>query len=177
MRTDIVDNVNDVESRPTGNTEQAAIRRLRKDRPDLLERVITRPWRRSTRRGSRTSSSTASRKAENTGSQGSGSPGFRGSVDPSRCNPVGAQKRKPVSASKERPVKTTVSLDVDLHSRLSAMASRRRTSISALAESFIREGLRGFVVIDRSESSDRGKGNDRPSPGLGISSDADDEAA
>lgn len=39
MRTDIVDNVNDVESRPTGNTEQAAIRRLRKDRPDLLERV------------------------------------------------------------------------------------------------------------------------------------------
>ena len=74
---------------------------------------------------------------------------------------MAAVKRKPVSASKERPVKTTLSLDVDLHSRLCAMASRRRTSISALAESFIREGLRGFVVIDRSESSDRVKVLDR----------------
>lgn len=36
----IVDNVHDSE-RPAGNTRQAALRRLRKDRPDLLERVVT----------------------------------------------------------------------------------------------------------------------------------------
>jgi hypothetical protein len=38
-KTDIVDNINEVDSRPTGTSEQAAIRRLRKDRPDLLEKV------------------------------------------------------------------------------------------------------------------------------------------
>ena len=89
---------------------------------------------------------------------------------------MAGQKRKPVSASKEKPVKTTLSLDVDLHSRLAAMASRRRMGMSALAEQFIRAGLRGFVVIDRSESSDRVKADDRQGPALGISSD-DEEAA
>lgn len=34
-----VDNVNGLEPRPDGNSEQAAIRRLRKDRPDLLDEV------------------------------------------------------------------------------------------------------------------------------------------
>ena len=34
-----VDNVNEAE-RPTGNSRDAALRRLRKDRPDLLERVL-----------------------------------------------------------------------------------------------------------------------------------------
>ena len=34
QRTDLVDNVNEVE-RPTGNSEAATVRRLRKDRPDL----------------------------------------------------------------------------------------------------------------------------------------------
>lgn len=90
---------------------------------------------------------------------------------------MAASKRKPVSASKERPFKTTVSLDVDLHSRLSAMASRRRTSMSALAESFIREGLRGFIVIDRSESSDRGKIVDRRAEGPDVNLEGEDEAA
>jgi hypothetical protein len=89
---------------------------------------------------------------------------------------MAAQKRKPVSASKERPVKTTLSLDVDLHSRLAAMASRRRMGMSALAEQFIRAGLRGFVVIDRSESSDRVEKSDRPSPGLAVT-ESDEEAA
>lgn len=41
-RTDLVDNVNDVEERPTGNTREAALRRLRKDRPDLHAQVIER---------------------------------------------------------------------------------------------------------------------------------------
>jgi hypothetical protein len=90
---------------------------------------------------------------------------------------MAAAKRKPGSASKERPVKTTLSLDVDLHSRLCAMASRRRVGISALAESFIREGLRGFVVIDRSESSDRVKAMDRQAPEGEVSESGGEEAA
>jgi hypothetical protein len=39
QRTDLVDNVNEVE-RPTGNSESAALRRLRKDRPDLHAQVL-----------------------------------------------------------------------------------------------------------------------------------------
>lgn len=39
-RTDLVNNVNKVAGRPQGNTRAAGIRRLRKDRPDLHERVI-----------------------------------------------------------------------------------------------------------------------------------------
>jgi hypothetical protein len=35
-----VDNINSLDSRPTGTSEQAAIRWLRKDRPDLLEKVV-----------------------------------------------------------------------------------------------------------------------------------------
>lgn len=38
-RTDLVDNVNKVE-RPTGNSQSYAFRKLRKDRPDLLEQVL-----------------------------------------------------------------------------------------------------------------------------------------
>lgn len=41
-RTDLVDNVNDVDgtARPAGNRQDAALRRLRKDRPDLHDRVL-----------------------------------------------------------------------------------------------------------------------------------------
>jgi hypothetical protein len=89
---------------------------------------------------------------------------------------VSIQKRKQAAVSNDRPVKTTISLDVELHSRLCAKASRRRMGVSALAVEFIREGLRGFVVIDRSESADRAKPTDRRVEGLGVTSD-DEEAA
>ena len=39
-RTDIYNNVQEVSSAPVGNSAQAAIRRLRKDRPDLHARVL-----------------------------------------------------------------------------------------------------------------------------------------
>jgi hypothetical protein len=41
-RVDLVDNVNEVTTtiRPDGNAKDAALRRLRKDRPDLHEHVI-----------------------------------------------------------------------------------------------------------------------------------------
>lgn len=85
-------------------------------------------------------------------------------------------KRSKAAASNDRPVKTTLTLDVELHSRLCAKAARRRMGVSALAVEFIRTGLKGFVVIDRSESSDRVEKSDRQGPALGISSD-DEEAA
>ena len=85
-------------------------------------------------------------------------------------------KRKPVSASKERPVKTTISLDLDLYSRLCAKAAKRRTGISALAVEFIREGLRGVVVFDKSESSDRVEKSDRRTGGLGVIPDEEEAA-
>jgi hypothetical protein len=90
---------------------------------------------------------------------------------------VGVQKRKPVAASREKPVKTTLSLDVDLHARLCAKAAKRRMGVSALVVEFIRAGLRGFVVIDRGESSDPGDNEDRTSRRVVISPDAGDEAA
>jgi hypothetical protein len=44
QRTDLVDNdqtnINEVESRPTGTSTAAALRRLRKDRPDIHARVL-----------------------------------------------------------------------------------------------------------------------------------------
>lgn len=39
-RQNTVDNVNEVVQRPTGNSESAALRRLRKDRPDLHAQVL-----------------------------------------------------------------------------------------------------------------------------------------
>jgi hypothetical protein len=40
MRTDLVDNVNEVRSRPDGNSRQRAIRTLREKRPDLHALVV-----------------------------------------------------------------------------------------------------------------------------------------
>ncbi len=74
---------------------------------------------------------------------------------------MAAPKRKPVSASKERPVKTTISLDLDLYSRLCAKAAMRRTGISDVAVEFIREGLRGAVVFDKNESASSVETTDR----------------
>ena len=39
-RTDLFDNIQEVEPAPTGTSAQSALRRLRKERPDLLERVV-----------------------------------------------------------------------------------------------------------------------------------------
>jgi hypothetical protein len=73
-------------------------------------------------------------------------------------------------------MKTTISLDLDLYSRLCAKAAKRRTGISALAVEFIREGLRGVVVFDKSESSGRVDTAHRPDQGLGISPDEEEAA-
>ena len=65
------------------------------------------------------------------------------------------KRRKLVTTQDDRPVKTSVPLDVDTHSRLAAMASRRRMPASALAAEFIKAGVRSIIVIDRAKSAGR----------------------
>lgn len=86
------------------------------------------------------------------------------------------QKRKGADASQGRTVKTTVSLDVGTLAKLAALAALRGSSQSALAAAFIKEGLRGVVAFEKSESSDRVEKSDRPSPGLTVT-ESDEEAA
>jgi hypothetical protein len=40
QRNDLVDNINDVATSPDGTSREAALRKLRKDRPDLHTRVL-----------------------------------------------------------------------------------------------------------------------------------------
>ncbi len=89
---------------------------------------------------------------------------------------MGNQRRKSVVVSSERPIKTTISLDVELYSRLCALAARRRKGMSALATEFIRAGLRGVVVIDRTSESGAVKIADRQTEGLGVISTEDNAA-
>jgi predicted DNA-binding ribbon-helix-helix protein len=63
--------------------------------------------------------------------------------------------RKAASAATHRTVKTSVTLDVNLHSRISALASLRGTTIGALMAEAAEEAVRGIVVIDRRRSADQ----------------------
>ncbi len=60
-----------------------------------------------------------------------------------------SRRRKTATAPDGRPVKTSVPLDVGTHARLCALAALRGMSNGALAAEFIRDGLKGIVVIDR----------------------------
>jgi hypothetical protein len=115
----------------------------------------------------------------NTERRGRAVPAFRGSIDPVEGYSMAAGKRKAPTTSKSDLIKTTLSLDVELYTRLCAKAAKRRMGISALAVEFIRAGLRGLVVIDRVESSDAVEKSDRRTEGLSISSESshDQDAA
>lgn len=73
-----------------------------------------------------------------------------------------ARRRKPASKPASKPVKTTLSMDVDTHSRLCAMASKRRLGISELAMEFVRIGLRGVSVSIASVDPGRGRAGGIP---------------
>lgn len=79
-------------------------------------------------------------------------------------------KQKTVATQEAKPVKTTLTLDVELHSRLCFKAAKMRMGVSALAVEFIREGLRGVVAFDRGDSSGPVKVDDRPALASGTSS-------
>jgi hypothetical protein len=74
-------------------------------------------------------------------------------------------------------VKTSVPLDVGTHAKLCAAAALRGVDRSALAAEFVREGLRGVMVIDKKKSADHPDESDRRNDGGGSSLDAGDEAA
>ena len=63
-----------------------------------------------------------------------------------------SKRRKAVPTAKQRTVKATITLDVATHAKLSAASAMRGVSRSALAASFISDGLRGVVVFDRNAS-------------------------
>jgi hypothetical protein len=70
-----------------------------------------------------------------------------------------------------------VVLDAETHTRLAAAAALRGCDRSTLAAQYIRAGVSRVVVFDKSISDGSGDDEDRPKQGLGIISDADDEAA
>jgi len=75
------------------------------------------------------------------------------------------------------PLKTSVPLDVGTHTKLCAAAALRGVTRSTLAAKFIKDGLRGVVVVDKKRSADPPDESDRRTEGDGSSLDGGDEAA
>ena len=64
------------------------------------------------------------------------------------------KRRKAAPASSSRTVKTSLTLDVDLHSRLSLAAALAGMSNTAYVADVLREALKGLIVIDKRSSRD-----------------------
>lgn len=64
------------------------------------------------------------------------------------------KRRKAAPTSASRTVKTSLTLDVDLHSRLSLAASLAGMSNTAYVTGVLREALKGLIVIDKRNSRD-----------------------
>ena len=87
------------------------------------------------------------------------------------------RRRKPAVPPSSRSVKASILVGVELHARWAAAAALRGMDRSAFAVEAIAEACRGVIVVDRTKSSGRVKGEDRQGPGGVISPDADEEAA
>jgi hypothetical protein len=74
-------------------------------------------------------------------------------------------------------VKTSVPLDVETHAKLCGLAALRGVDRSALAAEFVKNGLKGVLLIDKRGGSDHVDSSDRRVEGLQISPDVDGEAA
>jgi hypothetical protein len=74
-------------------------------------------------------------------------------------------------------VKTSVPLDVETHAKLCGLAALRSVDRAAMAAEFIRNGLKGVLLIDKRGGSDHVDGSDRREGRSELSSDAEDEAA
>jgi hypothetical protein len=87
------------------------------------------------------------------------------------------RKRKSAVQPSGKTVKASILVGVELHARWSAAASLQGMDRSAFAVEAIESACKGVcVVIDRRKPADRAKGEDRPSHGLGISSDEEEAA-
>ena len=87
------------------------------------------------------------------------------------------RRRKPAVPPSGKSVKASILVDVELHARWAAAAALRGMDRSAFAVEALKEACKGIIVVDRRRTADRARADDRPSMALGISPDADDEAA
>lgn len=62
------------------------------------------------------------------------------------------KRRKAAPTSASRNVKTSLTLDVDLHSRLSLAASLAGVSNNAFIADVLKDALKGLIVIDKRSS-------------------------
>lgn len=86
------------------------------------------------------------------------------------------RKRKAAAPLVERTVKTSIVIGAELHTKLAAAAAMRGVPANAIVVEALTDALGGIVVFDRRKGVDRGKVDDRPSPGLAVS-ESEDEAA
>lgn len=63
------------------------------------------------------------------------------------------RRRKAAEPPKSKSVKTSLTLDMGLHSRLSAAASMAGMSNNAFVVEVLAEALKGLVIIDRRRNS------------------------
>jgi hypothetical protein len=84
------------------------------------------------------------------------------------------RRRTSASAAPLPSVKTSVPLDVETHAKLCGLAALKGVDRSALAARFIKDGLRGVILIDKRKGSDHTDTSDRQI--LGLSADIDDES-
>jgi hypothetical protein len=89
------------------------------------------------------------------------------------CSPVLTQRGELVAKQERRTVKATFVLDVELVTRINAVASLRGQSRDALATAAFEEAVKGLVMFDRGRKSHRSVGSDRPVPEDSISSDGE----
>jgi hypothetical protein len=80
-----------------------------------------------------------------------------------------------VVKQERRTIKATFTLDVELVTRLNAVALLRNTSRDALATAALEEAVKGLVLFDRAKPARRSTGKDRVVPEDGVS--PDDEIA
>jgi hypothetical protein len=87
------------------------------------------------------------------------------------------RKRKTAVPHSGKTVKTSVILDVEDHTRVSAAAGLRGMTMNAFIVEALQFATKSIVLFDRSKKADRGKPDDRPESELKISSDGEEEAA
>jgi hypothetical protein len=87
------------------------------------------------------------------------------------------RRRKTAEPSVRPHVKASLVVCRDLHTRWHAAASLSGMTANAFAVEALTEACKGIVIVDRRKTTDRVRGDDRPREGIGISSDAGEEAA
>jgi hypothetical protein len=83
---------------------------------------------------------------------------------------------EPMAKQGRRTIKATFTLDVELVTRLNAVALLRGQSRDALATAALEEAVKGLVLFDRGKPPRRSKGEDRPDQVSELSPDEQEAA-